>query len=140
MDIIEKFYADVRRIIKIDRANNAGNYDGLRASKAVGKRFVSLYKDLGELPLAIVSYWENTYIVSSANPNDEPSEKNITWLAASIALLDGEFFQSASDAEKMIFSQDDWKELCDIVNYEAENLPLDMLTALMSVFTEKKAL
>ncbi len=140
MDIIEKFYADVKRIVKHDRANNAGNYDGQRASKEVSKHFISLYRDLGELPCAIADYWEQTYIALSEKPTEEPSEKNITWLAASLALLEGNFFELASDQEKEAFTKDDWKELCEMVNYEAEDLPLDMLTSLMSVFTEKKVI
>ncbi len=140
MDIIEKFYADVKRILKHDRADNAGNYDGIRASKSIAKHFVSLYKDLGELPFCIADYWEQTYILTAKATQDEPSEKNVTWLAAALALLEGNFSQNASDQEKEAFSTDDWKELCKLVNYEAEDLPLGLLTSLMSTFTEKKVL
>ncbi len=140
MDIIEKFYADVKRIIKYDRSNNVGQYDGLRASKAVSKHFNSLYRDLGELPFSISDYWEQTYIIQSQNHNEEPTERNITWLAAAIALLEGNFFQDASDLEKNVFTVNDWKELCSLVNCEAHDLPLDLLTSLMAVFTEKKVL
>ncbi len=140
MNSIEKFYTDVNRIVKHDRANNAGNYDGKRACKAVSKLFISLNKDLGELPTYIADYWENTYINASQSIQEEPSVKSTTWLAAALALLEGNFFSSASDQEKTAFSIDDWKELCKIVNYEAEDLPLDLLTSLMSVFTEKKVL
>ncbi len=139
MDIIEKFYADVRRIIKFDRANNA-NYDGIRASKAVGALFVNQNRDITELANSIVDYWQNTYILNSSNSQTEPSENSITWIAAAYALLDGDFENSASDEEKAIFTQDDWKELCSLVNYEAQDLPLDLLTSLMSSFTEHNAL
>ncbi len=140
MDTIEKFYSDAKRIIKYDRANNAGAYDGFRASKQIGKHFISLYKDLGDLPYSIADYWEKTYIEQSTSTAEEPTEKNIIWLAAIIALLEGDFFQNASDLEKKALSHDDWKELCSLVNYEAEDLPLELLTSLMSVFTEKKVL
>ncbi len=140
MDNIEKFYSDVKRIVKLDRAHNAGTYDGIRASKAVAKHFVSQYRDLGELPFCIADYWEQTYIQNTQKKDDEPSDVNVTWLAAAMALLDGEFLQNASDQEKNAFSNKDWKELCNLVNYEAEDLPLDLLTSLMSVFTEKKVL
>ncbi len=140
MDIIEKFYADVKRITKYDRANNAGSYDGIRASKQISKHFTSLYKDLGELPFYISDYWEKTYIAPSVDPNNEPSEKNIIWLAAIIALFEGDFFENASEAEKNALSKDDWKEICTLVNCEADDMPLEILTSLMSVFTEKKVL
>ena len=139
MDVIEKFYADVRRIIKFDRANNA-SYDGIRASKAAGNLFVNQNKDIGELANSIVDYWQNTYILNSPNLQSEPTENSITWLAAAYALLDGDFENSASDEEKAIFSQADWKELCELVNYEAQDLPLDLLTSLMSSFTNHNAL
>ena len=139
MDVIEKFYADVRRIIKFDRANNA-SYDGLRASKSVGTLFINQNRDISELANSIVDYWQNTYILNSPNIQTEPSENSITWLAAAYALLDGDFENSASNEEKTIFTQDDWQELCELVNYEAQDLPLDLLTSLMSSFTEHKAL
>lgn len=139
MDIIEKFYADIKRTVKYDRANNA-NYDGIRASKEVSKLFVNQNRDIQELAQSIADYWVNSYIISSATPNTEPSEKNITWIGAAFALLDGDFENSASDEEKSIFTKKDWKELCSLVNYEAEDLPLDLLTSLMSSFTEHNAL
>ncbi len=140
MDIIEKFYADVKRILKQDRLNNGGNYESLRASKAVAKHFSSCNKDIAPLANSIAEYWLETYIVNSATKEVEPSEKNITWLGAVLCLLEGDFFTNANDEEKNILSTNDWKELCSLVNYEAQDLPLDVLSSLMSVFTEKKVL
>ncbi len=140
MNTIEKFYADAKRIIKHDRANNVAGYDGTRASQSVSKHFISLYRDLGELPYSIAKYWEEKYIKTAVNINEEPSEKNITWLASLIALLEGDFYQNASESEKEALSKEDWEELCMLVNSEAGDIPLDLLTSLMAVFTEKKVL
>ncbi len=139
MDTIEKFYADIKRTIKYDRANNA-NYDGIRASKEVAKLFVNQNRDIQELAQSIADYWLNNYILVSEDSNGEPSENAITWIGAVFALLEGDFENSASEEEKTIFSQKDWKELCSLVNYEAQDLPLDLLTSLMASFTEHNAL
>jgi hypothetical protein len=41
--------------------------------------------------------------------------------------------------ETKALSDNDWKELCSLTNYEAEDLPLDLLNDLMSIFLEKQA-
>ncbi|MFI3258145.1 MAG: hypothetical protein R3Y36_07610 [Spirochaetales bacterium] len=140
MDFVEKFYSDVRLIIKRDRSDNGGNYDSMRASKSIARHFISLNKDLGDLPQNITDYWISTYIERSDCPEKEPTEEHITWLGAATALLDGSFDEHASDEEKSAFSKADWKELCELVNYEAEELPIDILSSLMTVFTDRKAL
>lgn len=140
MDTIQKFYADVQRIIKHDRSDNGGNYDGLRASKTVAKHFIALQRGLGELPCSIADYWEQTYILPSLKQDAEPTVANITWLAAALSLLDESFAENATAEEKAAFSKKDWKELCDLVNCEAGELPIDLLTSLMAIFTEQKAI
>ncbi len=140
MDIIEKFYADIDRIKKHDRLDNGGDYDPTRTCKTICKHFAQLNKDLSPLPESIADYWFETYIIKSTNIKAEPTEKNITWLGATLCLLEGDFFHQANDTEKEALSFDDWKEICTLVNCEAEDLPIEVLSSLMSVFTEKKVL
>ena len=45
MNDIQKFQADIKRIIKHDRADNGGVYDGVRASKTIAELFISSNKD-----------------------------------------------------------------------------------------------
>jgi hypothetical protein len=128
MSNISKFYTDAQRIIKHDRADNAGNYDGMRASTAVAKFFEQITTGLAELPQSITNYWLTTYIKSSQNIQNEPTENHLDWLAKVLALLEGEF---ESD---MDFSTTDWKELASMTNCESEDLPIDVLSDLMSIF------
>ncbi|MGI5174424.1 hypothetical protein H0R92_12615 [Treponema sp. OMZ 840] len=136
MDDIQKLYSDIKRIIKHDRAHNDGMYNGERASKAVADYFSSLYRELGNLPAEIAGYWLKRCIFSSQNPETEPSEKSISWLLNAADILNGTY-TGENDTD---FSQSDWKELREIINYEAEQLPIDTLTELMSILMSKNVL
>ena len=83
-------------------------------------------------PLA--EYWEQTYIQKSPNLAEEPQKANIDWLANVIALIDGQLEPNQN------FSKKDWAEINDIVNAEAEDLPLDVLSSIMSAIVERKVL
>jgi len=132
MSNISKFYTDVQRIIKHDRADHAGKYDGMRASMAVAKLFGQKTTGFAELPQTITNSWLSPYINKSQNIQAEPSEKHLDWLAKAFALLMGEF------ENDMNFSTTDWKELASMTDCEAEDLPLDVLSYLMSLFVSHK--
>ena len=90
------------------------------------------------MPRSIADYWFNTYIAERQGSEQQPSAQNIEWLAAAAELLNGNL--GAQDEDCDIFSMRDWKELRTLVDYEAEDLPISVLTYLMSVFTERKVL
>ena len=136
MDDIQKLHADIKRRIKHERGASSA-YDGKRAAKSVADYFASLYTDMGTLSAQIADYWLRTRIENSEHPESEPSEQHIAWLLTAAEILDGTY---ADDGEDGIFSERDWRELCDMVNYEAEQLPMDRLSALMSIFVAKKIL
>ena len=69
----------------------------------------------------------------SQNQKEEPSEENSQKLAAMLAFLED------SDEFQSVLTQKDWQELGDLVNYEAEDLPVDILQSLMRVLVEKGA-
>ena len=48
-------------------------------------------------------------------------------------------FLEDSDEFQSVLTQKDWQELRDLVNYEAEDLPVDVLQSLMRVLVEKGA-
>jgi len=130
MSDIQKFFADTARIIKHDRADNNGNYDGIRASKAVAKRFVSEIPALKDVAQGIADYWLDKYIYPSETPDQEPSQKHQNWLASVLEFFDG----SVSDVSA--FTKDDWKEIRDEINYASEDLPLDALSSMMGILLE----
>ena len=139
MDSIQKFCSDIDKIMKHDRADNGGNYNGERACRKIGDFFSANNRGVGELGASFADYWMQTYIMTSADISNEPTADNINKLAAMQALLcAGEDGPAPDDVSCL--TTDDWKELCSLVNYEAEDIPLDLLNTLMTVFVDKKAL
>lgn len=134
MTDLGKFYADVQRCLKHERADHNGNYDGLRASRAIEKLFVSCNRGLENLTEPLAEYWEQTYILKSNKIEEEPQKANIDWLANMFALIDGELTADQN------FSKKDWEEINDIVNAEAEDLPMDVLSSIMSTLVDRKIL
>ncbi|MCR4790768.1 MAG: hypothetical protein K5839_06775 [Treponemataceae bacterium] len=133
MTNVDKFYSDVQRIKKYDRANNP-SYDGLRASKACAQLFENYNRNLGDLPLSISNYWLRNYIEISQDMNSEPSDQHVQWLMTVLSFFDGN-----QDAEHDL-PKKDWKAIMEFINFEAETLPIDILTSLMGVLVEKKVL
>ncbi|MBO5137635.1 MAG: hypothetical protein J6B81_03945 [Spirochaetaceae bacterium] len=134
MNEIEKFRADVRRIIKYERADNIKVYDGIQVAKKIGQLFCKLNPSLGNLPASIVDYWLESMEQDTTVVAEQPSEKNIDWLVAALSFLEG----MASECQ--CFTQSDWKKMSELINYEAEDLPLDHLSSLMSILVEKRAI
>lgn len=134
MTNIQKFFADTARIIKHDRADNNGNYDGIRCSKRVVALFESNLSHLPEVARSLGDYWFSTYIQSSSEKNSEPTQEHLDWLANILSLFDGEL------EENHTFTKEDWQEIRDTINYEAENLPLDFLSSIMNILLEQGVL
>ena len=126
-----KFYADVQRCLKRERAA-AAVYDGKKASKAVAALFMSYAADMGDLPRSMADYWEEKYIETSSSTDREPTPEHVDWLANCLSFMDGTM-DSNQD-----FSVEDWKNIRDFVNYEAEVLPLTELSAMMTTLVKKK--
>ena len=131
---IQKFLADTQRILKHDRSDNNGLYNGERASKAVAKHFISCNPGLSAVPDSLADYWLKNKILASKKIDSEPSESSIDWLADAFEILQG------TCPENCHFNKKDWTELKDIMNAEADDLPIDFLTDSMSIIVEKGAL
>lgn len=135
MDTIQKFYTDIRKAVKHGRTEG-GTYQTEAVCKDIAGRFVSLFPDLGSLPESIADYWLQNKILKSAQIESEPSEQNLLWLVTAADILNGSYTNEADDE----LTEQDWKELCDLVTAEAEDLPIDELTDLMSIFMSKNIL
>lgn|GEM_PF-340135 len=131
MDSIQKFHSDLEKIKKYNRTSG-GRYDGEKACREAAELLVRENPSVRELAMAVSDYWLNAYILSSADIQNEPSDIHMEKLEAMQALLQGDDQTDALEAE-------DWKELCSIVNAEAEELPMDLLNDLMSVFLDHQA-
>lgn len=133
MTDIGKFLSDIQRIKKHDRQNHSGNPDYNRIFRDLNSLFLRSTSCPADLARSVFEYWENEYIFSSQNQKEEPSEENSQKLAAMLAFLED------SDEFQNVLTQKDWQELRDLVNYEAEDLPVDVLQSLMRVLVEKGA-
>ena len=133
MTDIGKFLSNIQRIKKYDRQNNSGNPDYNRIFRELNSLFLRSTSCPADLARSVFEYWENEYVFNSQNQKEEPSEENSQKLAAMLAFLED------SDEFQNLLTQKDWQELGDLVNYEAEDLPVDILQSLMRVLVEKGA-
>ena len=133
MTDIGKFLSNIQRIKKHDRQNNSGNPDYNRIFRELNSLFLRSTSCPADLARSVFEYWENEYIFNSQNQKEEPSEENSQKLAAMLAFLED------SDEFQSVLTQKDWQELGDLVNYEAEDLSVDILQSLMRVLVEKGA-
>ncbi len=133
MTDINKFLSDVEKIQKHDRQNNGGksNYDRVKGD--LRRLFERNAAAVGELADSVFEYWENEYIYRSADLAWEPNEDNRNRLAAYLAFLEN------SDEYQELISDDDWNELGRLVNFEAEDLDVDVLQDLMKILVSKGA-
>ena len=49
-------------------------------------------------------------------------------------------FLEATDEDEDLLTDQNWKDLAELVTYEAEDLPIDILQALMSTLVRKDAI
>ena len=133
MTDIGKFLSDVEKIKKHARNNKPGfsGYNDIRDEiRNLFERATSC--PMG-LPGSIYEYWENTYVFNSTDLMYEPSDENTGKLAAMLAFLNN------SDEDQDLISDGDWQEIGRLVNYEAEDLPVNILQELMMVLVSKGA-
>ena len=133
MDNVQKFNSDIEKIRKFERAQKGPEYNGENVCNQAAELFVKSSKGLETLAECFAEYWLETYIRCSPDSENEHSPENIEKLCALKALLENDTEQTSALSEK------DWKELCLIVNAEAEDLPLELLSDLMTIFVDKKA-
>ena len=133
MTDINKFLSDIQKTMKFTRQNNGGKLEYSRVKNDIQKLFERNASAVGELADSVFEYWENEYIYRSADLGEEPTEENRNRLAAYLAFLEN------SDEYQDLISDDDWQEFGRLVNFEAEDLPVDVLQDLMKVLVSKGA-
>lgn len=129
----DKFLADIKRVVKRYRSGST-QYDGVECSRQVAKLFCSYHKDLGDLPESIVQYWMDSYILKSPNLAEEPTLSSQSWLADVLEFL------AREESQFNFITREDWMVLRDFVSYEAEELPMEMLSSLMGILLERGVL
>lgn len=135
MTAIEKFLSDIKRIVKYDRANNGGHYDGKRACTEIARLFERNNPNLGSLASSISQYWLNTYILASENPENEPTEENVTKIKAFQSFVD-----NIDDEDLNVLTKDDFESLKNFIDESEEEIDLDTLQNMMGILLEKGAI
>lgn len=133
MTDIRKFITDVEKLKKFERQNNCGVCFYNKIQKKLKNLFIQTSSCPTDLPSSIFEYWENTYIFNSANLDEEPIQDNILKLGAFLSFLEN------TDEYQDLITQEDWDEIAPLVNYEAEDLPVDILQDLMKVLVSHGA-
>ena len=133
MTIVEKFISDIEKTKKYARQNKPGfsGYESIKKDiQSLFERSTSCPTDL---PHSLFEYWENAYIYTASDLSWEPEAANCERLAAMLALMEDsdEYFDTLSNK--------DWQEIGQLVNYEADDLPVDILQSMMSVLVSKGA-
>ena len=86
------------------------------------------------MPEGISQYWLENKVLSSSDISQEPTEDTINWI------LDADDFLSAEKDKTYCFSKTDWEEIRELVNAEACDLDINLLSDLMSIIVENGAL
>jgi hypothetical protein len=133
MNSVQKFEADIRRALKHDRHASA-TYDGIHACSRVAEVFGAAFPQTPGVAQEISAYWLKKYIEPAQKPADEPTQSHVDWLLDAYSFLEG------SDDERSAIPLEDWKDIRDIISYEAGDMPVDILTQLMGRILDKKAL
>ncbi|MBQ7882592.1 MAG: hypothetical protein IJ312_07780 [Treponema sp.] len=134
MNSIDKFVSDVKKIIKHQRADNGGLYNGKIACEKICNLFELNNRSLGNIAHSISGYWLDKYIYNSADFSNEPTETNLN------KLISFQLFPEGEKENLDNLTEEDWTTLKEFVNFEAEDLPLDLLQEMMSLILEKGAL
>jgi hypothetical protein len=128
-----KFDADLRRILKHER-NAKDGFDSVRAAKTIASAFEEAFPDAQNLAREIGGYWIKTR-VASAPSRDAINDAALDWIVEAYTFLSG-----VDDFELCAISDADWQEIRAMLSCEAGGLPVPLLTRLLNVLMQKKAL
>ena len=130
MTDIQKFSSDVKKIIKMNRFQ-----DGSLNLEDTCEKIIVQFERASSVPASlsgsVASYWKTTYIDTSNEQENEPTQEHLDVLCGLLSFLEN------SDENFDLISNSDWKELSELVNCEAETLPIEILQQLMSILVEK---
>ena len=130
MTDIQKFASDVKKLIKMNRLQD-GTLNLDQACEKIIQQFERTSTVPASLSGSVASYWKTSYIDTSDEKENEPTQNHIEILCGFLSFLEN------SDENFDLISDSDWKELSELVNCEAETLPIEILQQLMSVLVEK---
>lgn len=131
MNSQEKFFTDAKKCIK--RSETAK-----KASDGIIALFISQIPDMKIILESLAGYWRSEYIeeyIASTNDDERYKiENHIDWLCNILDLLNGNFDETQN------FPKKDWGEIRDCINAEAGDMDIAVLSAVLSILTERKVL
>lgn len=135
MDNIQKLYSDIEKIKKHNR-NSSGTLDLNKVATQVSEMFQRNNRDFCDLSNSLAEYWVKTYVYPQIDLNaNDLSQESVDKLCAMQAFLDNDI-----EDDTDCLTLDDWKQIAAFVNFEAEDMPIDLLSQMMSILVEKRAL
>lgn len=135
MDNIQKLYSDIEKIKKHNR-NSSGTLDLNKVATQVSEMFQRNNRDFCDLPNSLAEYWVKTYVYPQIDLNaNDLRQESVDKLCAMQAFLDNDI-----EDDTDCLTLDDWKQIAAFVNFEAEDMPIDLLSQMMSILVEKRAL
>lgn len=135
MDNIQKLYSDIEKIKKHNR-NSSGTLDLNKVATQVSEMFQRNNRDFCDLPNSLAEYWVKTYVYPQIDLNaNDLSQESVDKLCAMQAFLDNDI-----EDDTDCLTLDDWKQIAAFVNFEAEDMPIDLLSQMMFILVEKRAL
>ena len=106
------------------------------SSTQVSEMFQRNNRDFCDLPNSLAEYWVKTYVYPQIDLNaNDLSQESVDKLCAMQAFLDNDI-----EDDTDCLTLDDWKQIAAFVNFEAEDMPIDLLSQMMSILVEKRAL
>lgn len=133
MDQIQKFYSDIEKAKKFARADNGGKYDYRAACKRITDVFERDNRNFQTLARSFTDYWMRNYVECAEDRENAPDQTAIEKIGALYAFLN-------NDDQTEALSDEDWEEVKEMVNCEAEDLPIDVLSDMMRTIVEKGVL
>ncbi|MGN0732419.1 MAG: hypothetical protein ACI4MA_11025 [Treponema sp.] len=133
MDAIQKFYSDIERIKKHNR-DSSGTLNLDAVVNQISALFEANNRGLCGLPHSLIEFWISRYVQPQLDSSFEDiSSEAVEKLCAMQAFLNNE-----NDTDCLTL--EDWQQIADSVNYEAEELPMDLLSQMMMTLVEKRAI
>lgn len=133
MDNIQKFYSDIEKAKKFARADNGGRYDWREASRRITELFERENRNCASLARSFSDFWQRNYVDCAEDLENAPDQAAIEKLVALHAFIN-------NDEQTDALSASDWEEIKEMVNCEAEDLPIETLSDMMKIIVEKGAL
>lgn len=132
MNLAQKFYSDIERIKKHNR-DSSGKLNKENVKNQIVALFENNNRGMCQLPQSLAEYWISEYV----NPEFDSGRTEIS--IATIDKIVAMYSFLLGDDDTDCLTKKDWQKIGEAVKFEAEELPMEVLSALMKILVEKQA-